>query len=197
MQRRPGPKPGVPTRGAFSMEDDIIDSLYGAIRTVPDFPIEGIMFRDITPVLADGELLTSLVDRMIVDLNALDWQPTHIAGPESRGFIFGSMVAERLGVGFVPVRKPGKLPHKVMSEEYELEYGSNVLEVHVDALGSDDRVVILDDLLATGGTVAATANLCTRLGADVLGAMFLIELEGLNGAENTGIDTHSLLSFPA
>ena len=136
------------------MEDDIIDSLYGAIRTVPDFPIEGIMFRDITPVLADGELLTSLVDRMIVDMNALDWQPTHIAGPESRGFIFGSMVAERLGVGFVPVRKPGKLPHKVMSEEYELEYGSNVLEVHVDALGSDDRVVILDDLLATGGTVA-------------------------------------------
>ena len=197
MQRRPGPKPDVPTRGAFSMEDDIIDSLYGAIRTVPDFPIEGIMFRDITPVLADGELLTSLVDRMIVDMNALDWQPTHIAGPESRGFIFGSMVAERLGVGFVPVRKPGKLPHKVMSEEYELEYGSNVLEVHVDALGSDDRVVILDDLLATGGTVAATANLCKRLGADVLGAMFLIELEGLNGAENTGIDTHSLLSFPA
>ena len=197
MQRRPGPKPGVPTRGAFSMEDDIIDSLYGAIRNVPDFPIEGIMFRDITPVLADGELLTSLVDRMIVDMNALDWQPTHIAGPESRGFIFGSMVAERLGVGFVPVRKPGKLPHKVMSEEYELEYGSNVLEIHADALGSDDRVVILDDLLATGGTVAATANLCKRLGADVLGAMFLIELEGLNGAENTGIDTHSLLSFPA
>ena len=197
MQRRPGPKPGVPTRGAFSMEDDIIDSLYGAIRTVPDFPIEGIMFRDITPVLADGELLTSLVDRMIVDMNALDWQPTHIAGPESRGFIFGSMVAERLGVGFVPVRKPGKLPHKVMSEEYELEYGSNALEMHVDAVGSNDKVVILDDLLATGGTVAATANLCKRLGADVLGAMFLIELEGLNGAENTGIDTHSLLSFPA
>ena len=197
MQRRPGPKPGVPTRGAFSMEDDIIDSLYGAIRTVPDFPIEGIMFRDITPVLADGELLTSLVDRMIMDMDALDWQPTHIAGPESRGFIFGSMVAERLGVGFVPVRKPGKLPHKVMSEEYELEYGSNALEMHVDAVGSNDKVVILDDLLATGGTVAATANLCKRLGADVLGAMFLIELEGLNGAENTGIDTHSLLSFPA
>ena len=197
MQRRPGPKPGVPTRGAFSMEDDIIDSLYGAIRTVPDFPIEGIMFRDITPVLADGELLTSLVDRMIMDMDALDWQPTHIAGPESRGFIFGSMVAERLGVGFVPIRKPGKLPHEVMSEEYELEYGSNALEIHLDAVGAGDKVVILDDLLATGGTVAATSNLCKRLGADVLGAMFLIELEGLNGAENTGIDTHSLLSFPA
>jgi len=197
LQRRPGPKPDVPTRGAFSMEDDIIDSLYGAIRTVPDFPIEGIMFRDITPVLADGELLTSLVDRMIVDMDALDWQPTHIAGPESRGFIFGSMVAERLGVGFVPIRKPGKLPHEVMSEEYDLEYGSNALEIHLDAVGAGDKVVILDDLLATGGTVAATANLCKRLGADVLGAMFLIELEGLNGAENTGIDTHSLLSFPA
>jgi adenine phosphoribosyltransferase len=102
-----GLSPGALTRGAFSMEDDIIDSLYGSIRTVPDFPIEGIMFRDITPVLADGELLTSLVDRMIMDMDALDWQPTHIAGPESRGFIFGSMVAERLGVGFVPIRKPG------------------------------------------------------------------------------------------
>lgn len=192
-----GLSPGALTRGAFSMEDDIIDSLYGSIRTVPDFPIEGIMFRDITPVLADGELLTSLVDRMIMDMDALDWQPTHIAGPESRGFIFGSMVAERLGVGFVPIRKPGKLPHEVMSEEYELEYGSNALEIHLDAVGAGDKVVILDDLLATGGTVAATANLCKRLGADVLGAIFLIELEGLNGAENTGIDTHSLLSFPA
>ena len=97
------------------MEDDIIDTLYGAIRTVPDFPIEGIMFRDITPVLADGELLTSLVDRMVMDMDALGWQPTHIAGPESRGFIFGSMVADRLGVGFVPVRKPGKLPYQVAS----------------------------------------------------------------------------------
>ena len=179
------------------MEDDIIDTLYGAIRTVPDFPIEGIMFRDITPVLADGELLTSLVDRMVMDMDALDWQPTHIAGPESRGFIFGSMVADRLGVGFVPVRKPGKLPYQVASAEYALEYGTNTLEIHTDAIKQGDRVVILDDLLATGGTVAATVGLCRGLGASVEGAMFLIELEGLGGSAKIGVDAHSLLTFPA
>ena len=197
MQTGPGLRPGVLTCGAVSMEDEIIDSLYGAIRTVPDFPIEGIMFRDITPVLADGELLASLVDRMIMDMDALDWQPTHIAGPESRGFIFGSMMAERLGVGFIPVRKPGKLPYETVSEEYALEYGTNTLEIHVDAVSEGDRVLIVDDLLATGGTVAATAGLCRSLGAEVSGAMFLIELEGLNGSANTGIDTHALLKFPA
>ena len=179
------------------MEDDIIDTLYGAIRTVPDFPIEGIMFRDITPVLADGQLLTSLVDRMVMDKDALGWQPTHIAGPESRGFIFGSMVADRLGVGFVPVRKPGKLPYQVASAEYALEYGTNTLEIHTDAIKQGDRVVILDDLLATGGTVAATVGLCRGLGASVEGAMFLIELEGLGGSAKIGVDAHSLLTFPA
>ena len=179
------------------MEDDIIDTLYGAIRTVPDFPIEGIMFRDITPVLADGELLTSLVDRMVMDMDALGWQPTHIAGPESRGFIFGSMVADRLGVGFVPVRKPGKLPYQVASAEYALEYGTNTLEIHTDAIKQGDRVVILDDLLATGGTVAATVGLCRGLGASVEGAMFLIELEGLGGSPKIGDEAHSLLTFPA
>ena len=179
------------------MEDDIIDTLYGAIRTVPDFPIEGIMFRDITPVLADGQLLTSLVDRMVMDMDALGWQPTHIAGPESRGFIFGSMVADRLGVGFVPVRKPGKLPYQVASAEYALEYGTNTLEIHTDAIKQGDRVVILDDLLATGGTVAATVGLCRGLGASVEGAMFLIELEGLGGSAKIGVHAHSLLTFPA
>ena len=179
------------------MEDDIIDTLYGAIRTVPDFPIEGIMFRDITPVLADGQLLTSLVDRMVMDMDALGWQPTHFAGPESRGFIFGSMVADRLGVGFVPVRKPGKLPYQVASAEYALEYGTNTLEIHTDAIKQGDRVVILDDLLATGGTVAATVGLCRGLGASVEGAMFLIELEGLGGSAKIGVDAHSLLTFPA
>ena len=179
------------------MEEDIIDGLYGAIRTVPDFPIEGIMFRDITPVLADGELLTSMVDRMVMDMDALGWQPTHIAGPESRGFIFGSMVADRLGAGFVPVRKPGKLPYQVASAEYALEYGTNTLEIHTDAIKQGDRVVIVDDLLATGGTVAATVGLCRSLGASVEGAMFLIELEGLGGSAKIGVDAHSLLTFPA
>ena len=121
----------------------------------------------------------------------------HIAGPESRGFIFGSMVADRLGIGFVPVRKPGKLPYRVASAEYALEYGTNTLEIHTDSVGAGDRVVILDDLLATGGTVAATVGLCRGLGASVEGAMFLIELEGLGGSAKIGVDAHSLLTFPA
>ena len=179
------------------MEDDIIDSLYGAIRTVPDFPIEGIMFRDITPVLADGELLTELVDRMISDIDALGWEPTHIAGPESRGFIFGSLIAERMGVGFIPVRKPGKLPYNTNKVEYALEYGTNSLEIHTDAAGPGDRVLIADDLLATGGTVAATVELCSSLGAEVLGGIFLIELEGLDGRAKCKTEAHSLLRFPA
>ena len=134
---------------------------------------------------------------MVMDMDALGWQPTHIAGPESRGFIFGSMVADRLGVGFVPVRKPGKLPYQVASAEYALEYGTNTLEIHTDAIKQGDRVVILDDLLATGGTVAATVGLCRGLGASVEGAMFLIELEGLGGSAKIGVDAHSLLTFPA
>tara|TARA_Y100001970_G_scaffold171088_1_gene209144 strand:+ start:120 stop:659 length:540 start_codon:yes stop_codon:yes gene_type:complete len=179
------------------MDDDFLVTLRKAVRTVPDFPIEGIMFRDITPVLADGELLTELVDRMITDIDALGWDPTHIAGPESRGFIFGSLIAERLGVGFIPIRKPGKLPYDTKKEEYSLEYGSNALEIHTDAVGPGDRVLIADDLLATGGTVAATVNLCTALGAEVLGAIFMIELDGLEGRAKSNTDAHSLLRFPA
>tara|TARA_E500000331_G_scaffold229935_1_gene220133 strand:- start:57 stop:524 length:468 start_codon:yes stop_codon:yes gene_type:complete len=155
------------------------------------------MFRDITPVLADGALLSSVVDRMVSDLEDLGWSPTHIVGPESRGFIFGSMVALRLGIGFIPVRKPGKLPHEIERVEYSLEYGENVLEIHKDALSEGNRVVIVDDLLATGGTVAASVHLCESIGASVIGGLFMIELEGLNGTTNTGIETHALLDYPA
>tara|TARA_B100000405_G_scaffold298891_1_gene256441 strand:- start:1284 stop:1751 length:468 start_codon:yes stop_codon:yes gene_type:complete len=155
------------------------------------------MFRDITPVLADGTLLSDAVDRMVSDLDSLGWKPTHIVGPESRGFIFGSMVALRLGIGFIPVRKPGKLPHEIERVEYSLEYGENVLEIHKDALTEGDRIVIVDDLLATGGTVAASVRLCESTGASVIGGLFMIELDGLNGTINAGIDTHSLLNYPA
>lgn len=179
------------------MGDEFIQRLRGAVRTVPDFPIDGIMFRDITPVLSDGELLVSVVDRMISDMQNLGWEPTHIVGPESRGFIFGSMMAFRLGVGFVPVRKPGKLPYDTKRVEYSLEYGENILEIHTDALNENDCVVIVDDLLATGGTVSASVELCESIGATVLGALFMIELEGLNGSENCGTETHSLLNYPA
>lgn len=179
------------------MSDNFLLRLRDTARTVPDFPIEGIMFRDITPVLADGTLLSDVVDRMVSDLDSLGWKPTHIVGPESRGFIFGSMVALRLGIGFIPVRKPGKLPHEIERVEYSLEYGENVLEIHKDALTEGDRVVIVDDLLATGGTVAASVRLCESTGASVIGGLFMIELDGLNGTINAGIDTHSLLNYPA
>ncbi|CAI8231431.1 MAG: Adenine phosphoribosyltransferase [Methanobacteriota archaeon] len=179
------------------MSDDFLLRLRESVRTVPDFPIDGIMFRDITPVLADGALLSSVVDRMVSDLEDLGWSPTHIVGPESRGFIFGSMVALRLGIGFIPVRKPGKLPHEIERVEYSLEYGENVLEIHKDALSEGNRVVIVDDLLATGGTVAASVHLCESIGASVIGGLFMIELEGLNGTTNTGIETHALLDYPA
>ena len=190
-------RPGPTQYGAVSMDDDFLVTLRNAVRTVPDFPIEGIMFRDITPVLADGELLTDLVDRMISDIDALGWEPTHIAGPESRGFIFGSLIAERLGIGFIPIRKPGKLPHQTKTVEYSLEYGTNALEIHTDAVGPGDRVLIADDLLATGGTVAATVELCSSLGAAVIGAIFLIELDGLDGRVNCNTDVHAVLQFPA
>ena len=179
------------------MSDNFLLRLRDTVRTVPNFPIEGIMFRDITPVLADGTLLSNVVDRMVSDLDSLGWKPTHIVGPESRGFIFGSMVALRLGIGFIPVRKPGKLPHEIERIEYSLEYGENVLEIHKDALTEGDRVVIVDDLLATGGTVAASVRLCESTGASVIGGLFMIELDGLNGTINAGIDTHSLLNYPA
>ena len=179
------------------MNDNFLLKLRESVRTVPNFPIKGIMFRDITPVLADGTLLSDVVDRMVSDLDTLGWKPTHIVGPESRGFIFGSMVALRLGIGFIPVRKPGKLPHEIERIEYSLEYGENVLEIHKDALTEGDRVVIVDDLLATGGTVAASVHLCETIGSSVIGGLFMVELDGLNGTVNAGIETHALLNYPA
>ena len=179
------------------MNEIFMQQLQNSVRTVPDFPIEGIMFRDITPVLADGKLLADVVNQMVLDIEEFGLEPTHIVGPESRGFIFGSMVALQMGIGFIPVRKPGKLPHEIERVEYSLEYGENILEIHKDALTEDDRVVIVDDLLATGGTVAASVQLCRRIGAGVLGGVFMIELDGLNGSENSGIETHALLNYPA
>jgi len=179
------------------MDNSLLQRLENAVRTVPDFPIDGIMFRDITPILADGELLKDVVNQMVKEIESLNWSPTHIVGPESRGFIFGSMVALEMGIGFIPVRKPGKLPHEIERVEYSLEYGENILEIHKDALTEDDSVVIVDDLLATGGTVAASVQLCESIGASVLGGVFLIELNGLNGRVGAGIDSYALLNYPA
>lgn len=151
------------------------------IRTVPDFPKAGIMFRDITTLTANAKALRDTV-RLMADPfrnDAIDL----VVGIESRGFIFGAAVAIELGVGFVPVRKPGKLPAATTAETYELEYGTDTIEIHTDAVKPAQRVLLVDDLLATGGTMAAACRLVERLGGRVAGIAFLIELEFLNGRD--------------
>jgi adenine phosphoribosyltransferase len=164
------------------------------IRDVPDFPKPGIVFKDITPLLADGKMLSVTVDRLVAPFK--DKNITAVAGMESRGFIFGVPVAERLGVGFVPIRKPGKLPAETISETYQLEYGTDSLEMHRDGLSESDRVLLVDDLLATGGTAHAAANLVRQLGAAVVGVAFVIELAFLSGRDKLGdLPVHALISY--
>ncbi len=171
-----------------------IELLKNAIRDVPDFPKPGIVFKDITPVLHDPQLL-----RLSVDLFAERHTGQHIdkiAVIDARGFIFGSALAYTLGVGLVPIRKPGKLPYKVIEESYELEYGTNTLAVHVDAFEEGDSVVIVDDLLATGGTAQAAVALVERLGANVRELDVLVELSFLNGREKLeGVNVYSPIVF--
>ena len=155
------------------------DALRGLIRTIPDFPRPGVMFRDVTTLFSDAAGLHAAITGL-----AAPWYDAGIAavvGIEARGFILGGAVADRLGAGFVPVRKQGKLPHAVLREAYSLEYGEAVMEVHADALGPGMRVLILDDLLATGGTAAAAIRLCHRLGAEVAGCGFVVDLPDLGG----------------
>jgi len=151
------------------------------IANVPNFPIEGIMFRDITPLMGNGEVFKMACDEMVEYAKLL--KVDLIAGPESRGFIFGCPVSHALGVGFVPIRKPGKLPRETISVSYSLEYGQNTLAMHQDAIKPGMRVLIIDDLLATGGTIKASAELVEKLGGIVAGFAFLIELEDLKGRE--------------
>lgn len=153
--------------------------LKALIRDIPDFPKPGILFRDITTLLQNPAGLNFALGQLTEGCRPL--APDYIVGIESRGFIFGMPVADRLGVGFVPVRKPGKLPSEVHGIEYELEYGSDRLEVHCDAFHPGSRVVVVDDLLATGGTARATAELIEKTGAEIAGFAFAIELDGLKG----------------
>ncbi len=152
-----------------------------AIRDVPDFPKQGIIFKDITPILSSHALLTEVVELMAA--RYLSSPPQKVVGIESRGFIFGTALAMRLGVGFVPVRKKGKLPYKTIEASYDLEYGSATIEMHVDALAAGDSVLIVDDLLATGGTARAAAALVENLGATIQGLEFLVELSFLKGRD--------------
>ena len=153
--------------------------LKALIRDIPDFPKPGILFRDITTLLRDPVGLQYSIDTLATHVQG--WQPEYIVGTESRGFIFGAALAYRLGIGFIPVRKPGKLPAPVHAIEYALEYGTDKLEIHQDAVVSGSRVLIIDDLIATGGTAVATVKLLQQIGCELVGCGFVIELDDLHG----------------
>lgn len=158
--------------------------LKSLIRDIPDFPKPGILFRDITTLLRDPSGLRYIIDCLAEKLTVAGLDAQYIVGMESRGFIIGAPLAYKLGLGFIPVRKPGKLPSEVHAVEYQLEYGMDKLEVHQDALQPGNRVVIVDDLIATGGTAAATAKLVQQIGCQLLGFGFIIELQELQGRKH-------------
>jgi adenine phosphoribosyltransferase len=158
-----------------------IDSIRKAIRDIPDFPRPGIVFKDITPLLGDGPLFAKTID--VLAERYRDQKIDMVLGIESRGFIVGAALAYKLGAGFCVVRKPGKLPYDTHSASYELEYGTDSLEIHIDAIAQNARVLIVDDLIATGGTAAATAQLVSKLGGEVVECAFVIELSFLKGRD--------------
>ena len=171
-----------------------IETIKASIRAIPDYPQKGILFRDITTLLQDADVFAEVMDIMAAPYK--DNLPTKIVGVESRGFIFGMVLAYKLGVGFVPIRKKGKLPYKTFEASYDLEYGSATVEIHKDALTSNDRVVIVDDLLATGGTAGAAISLVEKFGAKVVGFDFVIELLGLNGrAKLQGYPINTVIAY--
>jgi adenine phosphoribosyltransferase len=168
--------------------------LTARVRDVPDFPRTGIVFKDLMPLVADREYFRETIDRLA------EWarprEPDVILGAEARGFIFGGALAYTLGCGFVPARKPGKLPWSTVEASYELEYGTDTLEIHTDALGKGSRVIVLDDVLATGGTAKAKIDLVEQLGGTVVGALFVIELAFLHGRDRLdGYDVHALIAY--
>jgi adenine phosphoribosyltransferase len=171
-----------------------VTDLGAHIRDIPDFPKPGILFKDITPLLLDPEALAQAVTELADWARPLDVD--FVAAAEARGFILGAAVARELGAGFVPARKPGKLPHETISAEYILEYGVDALEMHADALADGARVLLHDDLLATGGTAKALTELIEGTGAEVVGCEFLVELAFLGGRERlAGYDVHALLTY--
>ena len=173
------------------MAADISELLTARVRDVPDYPQPGIMFKDITPLLADGAAFAATIDALAAGYEGV----TKVAGIEARGFILAAPVACVLGAGFVPVRKQGKLPGQTYAESYELEYGVATLEVHTDAFHQNDRVLIVDDVLATGGTARATAELISRAGASLVGIVVLLELDFLHGrGKLAGLPIRSLVT---
>lgn len=164
------------------------------IRTVPDFPQPGIQFKDITPILASGEGFRAAIDLFVAQIRDANVQK--VVGIDARGFLFGAAVAYAMGIGFIPVRKKGKLPWKTQCHSYTLEYGTNTVEIHEDAVAPGERIAIIDDLLATGGTAAAAVDLVRQLGGEVVKAVFLIELDFLEGRKNlAGIPVTTFLQY--
>lgn len=169
-------------------------NLYDYVASIPDFPQKGILFRDITPLMDDGPAFKEACDNLIEYAKKIGAEK--VVGPESRGFIFGCPVSYALGIGFAPVRKPNKLPRKTISCKYDLEYGTNELHIHEDAIKKGQKVLIIDDLLATGGTVEATIKLVEQLGGIVVGCAFLVELEDLKGRERLkGYDVYTMIKY--
>jgi adenine phosphoribosyltransferase len=167
------------------------------IKSVQDYPKPGILFRDVTSLMQDGAAFTAVIDHL--KQHYTGHGITKIVGTESRGFIFGAPLAYAMGVAFVPVRKPGKLPRETIAESYQLEYGQDTLEIHLDAITPEDKVLLVDDLLATGGTIDATTKLVRRLGGQVADATFVVNLPDLGGQqrlEALGLTIHSLVDFP-
>ncbi len=177
------------------MTDSDLKRLDEAIRDVPDFPKPGILFKDITPVLGDGELFRLAIDAFIE--TARGAEVTQVVGIDARGFIFGAAMADRLGIGFVPIRKKGKLPWETEGIAYSLEYGEAEIEIHRDAVAPGEKVMLVDDLLATGGTAGAALELLNKLGSEVVCATFLVELDFLEGRKNlpTDVRVESLLNY--
>lgn len=172
----------------------LADAVRARIREIADFPVPGVSFKDITPVLADGTLFPAVTGQMAALFGGAG--VTRVAAIESRGFVFGAPVAQELRVGLVPVRKAGKLPYRTESVSYELEYGHATLEVHADAWGAGDRVLVVDDVLATGGTALATCDLVERMGATVSGLVFLLSLRALGGEERlAGLRVETILRY--
>jgi adenine phosphoribosyltransferase len=171
-------------------------NLADSIRAIPDYPKPGIIFRDITTLLGDARAFRRAVDELVQPFAGL--KIAKIAGIEARGFILGGAVAHQLSAGFVPVRKKGKLPHETVSVTYELEYGTDEIEVHKDAVSPGERVLLVDDLIATGGTAEGAVNLLSRLGAEVVAACFIVDLPDLGGADRVrrlGVPVRTLVSF--
>ena len=173
-----------------------IEIIRSHIRTVPDWPSPGVMFRDITPLLSNPRVFRVLIDQFVH--RYFDSRPSAVAGLDARGFIIGSVLAYELNVGFVPIRKKGKLPFTTVQESYELEYGSGAVEMHTDAVGPGDRVVLIDDLIATGGTMLAGLRLLQRLGAQVIEGAAIVDLPGLKGSQRlraAGLPLFTLVDF--